>query len=341
MGSLPSFQFHRPETLEGACEILEEYAGRARVLAGGTDLLVMMKQQVVQPSVVVFIKHLQSLRGVRKEEDETWRIGPGMTLHEVETDPGVRRRFAPLAEAAGCVASLQVRHMATLGGNVCLDTKCWYLNQSWMLRRACLPCIREGGESCTAVPGGLRCYALFSADTVPALLALGAQIKLTGARGSRRLSLEDLYTGDGHHPYTLKPGEILSDIYLSQPEGPWGGVYLKHGHPTDVEFAVVGVAVVLGLDEGREGVRWARVRMGALESRPLNGEECESILREGPIEADRIRRAARAAAREIHPAFGYRATVGYKKRVTETVVERAIHTALERAGAKVNGQAAG
>jgi CO/xanthine dehydrogenase FAD-binding subunit len=168
-------------------------------------------------------------------------------------------------------------------------------------------------------------------------LALGAQIKLTSARGSRRLPLEKLYTGDGHHPHTLHPGEILTDIYLPQPDEPWGGTYLKHGHPTNVEFAVVGVAVVLGLDEQRERIRWARVRLGALESRPLQPEECESILMEGPIEIDRIRRAARAAMREVHPAFGYRGSVGYKKRVTEVAVERAIHLALERSGAKVNG----
>jgi 4-hydroxybenzoyl-CoA reductase subunit beta len=208
MGNLPSFQYHSPETVEKACEILKDHAGRARVLAGGTDLLVMMKQRVAQPSVVVSIKQIESLRGVHQEDDNAWRIGPGMSLHAVETDPEIRRRFLPLAEAAGCVASRQVRHMATLGGNVCLDTKCWYLNQSWMLRRAFLPCLREGGEGCSAVPGGQRCYALFSADTVPALLALGADIKLTSARGSRRLSLENLYTGDGHHPHTLQPGEM-------------------------------------------------------------------------------------------------------------------------------------
>lgn len=337
MVSLPPFRFYPPETVQEACELLQEHGPHARVMAGGTDLLVLMKQRAVQPTVVVATKQIASLRGVRKEGGETWRIGPGMTLQEVETNPEIRRRFPPLAEAAGRVASRQVRHMATLGGNICLDAKCWYFNQSWLLRRCHLQCFREGGASCSAVSGGKRCYALFSADTVPALLALGARVRLTSARGTRRLLLEDLYTGDGLQPHALQPGEILSDIFLSRLEGPWGGAYLKYGHPTDVEFAVVGVAAALGLDEERTGVRWARVRLGALESRPLRGAECESILMEGPIEAERVRRAARAAARETRPAFGYRGAVGFKKRITEVMVERAIRVALERAGAKVNG----
>ncbi|MFQ5913736.1 MAG: FAD binding domain-containing protein [Nitrospinota bacterium] len=337
MVSLPRFQFRCPDTVEEACSLLERHRGRAGILAGGTDLLVMMKQRVVRPSVVVAIKQIGSLRGVRREGDGTWRIGAAMTLHEVETNPEVRRHFPPLAEAAGCVASRQVRHMATLGGNICLDTKCWYFNQSWLLQRAYLPCLREGGESCTAVPGGQRCYALFSADTVPALLALGADIRLTSARGTRRLPLEDLYTGDGHHPHRMQPGEILSDIFLPGLEGTWGGSYVKHAHPSDVEFALVGVGVALGLDEGREAVRWVRIRLGALESRPLRGIECESILTKGAIDADRVRRAAEAAAREVRPAFGYRGAVGHKKRVTEVVAERAIRLALNRAGARVEG----
>jgi 4-hydroxybenzoyl-CoA reductase subunit beta len=311
------------------------------VLAGGTDLLVMMRQRVVRPTVLVAIKHIESLRGVEREGDGTWRIGPEMTLHEVQTNPEIRRRFLPAAEAAGCVASRQVRHMATLGGNICLDTKCWYYNRSWLLRRAHLQCFRDGQECCSAVPGGKRCYALFSADTVPALLALGARVRLRSAQGERGLLLEDLYTGDGQSPHSLQPGEILSDIYLSEFDEPWGGAYVKYGHPTDVEFAVVGVGVALGLDEGREGIRWARIRLGALESRPLRGMECESILTEGPVDADRVRRAARAAAREVRPAFGYRGAVGYKKRVTEVVVEQAIQLALKRAGAKGSGHGPG
>src|SRR5881275_1800457 len=194
--SLSEFQLARPRNLPGALAYLADHAVNIRVLAGGTDLLPSMRQKLFEPEHVLDIRRIPELKGIR-ETEQGIEIGALTTLHEIEHSELLRARYPVLVEAAKTVASPVLRNMGTIGGNICLDTRCLWYNQSLTWRKGCGFCIKKDGDLCHVAPGGTKCWAAFSGDTPAALLCLNAEIELASPLGMRRMPLRDFYTGLG------------------------------------------------------------------------------------------------------------------------------------------------
>jgi len=181
--ALPKFDYLEPESIGEVSQLLSQYQGDVNVISGGTDLLVRMNQRGVTPSYLVNLKRIPDLDYITHDRTEGLRIGALTTLHEIETSSIIQEHFPILVLASSRVASPQIRSTATIAGNICLDTRCWYYNQSHRWRQSLSPCYKLGGDQCYVVKKGDHCYSLFSADTVPALIGLGAKIKIMGSAG--------------------------------------------------------------------------------------------------------------------------------------------------------------
>jgi len=224
---LPRFDFLEPQSIGEACSILAANKGNARLLSGGTDLLVLMKQRIVTPAYVVNVKGIPGLSYIEYDAGNGLRIGPLTTLSTVAGSPLVKEHFPILGKAAGRVASPLIRNNATIGGNVALDSKCWYFNQSAQWRKSFAPCFKRGGDVCHVVKGGKHCFSVYCPDTVPALMALGAEVDIVSEHGKRTLNLDTFCTGKGEKPNVLEPDEMISEIRVPNQPAHTGTAFIK------------------------------------------------------------------------------------------------------------------
>src|SRR5512142_2161012 len=224
--ALPYFQLLRPRALAEALELLAKHATNAQIVAGGTDLIPSLGQHLFDPRFLVDIRGIGELRGIRAN-DGGLEIGALTTLTAIERSPEIARGYPVLHEAAKTVASPVLRNMGTIGGNICLDTRCLWYNQSLQWRKSCGFCIKKDGDLCHVAPGGTKCWAAFSADTPPALLCLDAEIEIASARGVRRLPLADFYTNLGDARMKLEKDELLTRVLLPARTAGWLGAYRK------------------------------------------------------------------------------------------------------------------
>src|SRR5438876_10139904 len=254
--SLPQFKLLRPGTVEEAISLLGEcsrHAGEAaratRIVAGGTDLIPSLQQKLFEPQHVLDIRHIPELKGIRQTEEGT-EIGALTTLTQIEHSDFLRKNYSVLTEAARTVASPILRNMGTIGGNICLDTRCLWYNQSLTWRKSCGFCIKKDGDLCHVAPGGTKCWAAFSADTPPALLCLNAEIEIASASATRRIPLRDFYTGKGDDYRRLQPNELLTKINLPQSSSGYRGTYKKLRVRGSIDYPLAGVAVALKRSNG-------------------------------------------------------------------------------------------
>lgn len=326
---LPKFELLQPKSLEEACAMAEAADGNGKVLAGGTDLLPVMKLRGIVPHQVINLKGISELRYV-ESSSEGLRIGSLTGLDTQEENRQVRATHPLLAEAVGQVASYQLRNMATIGGNVCLDSKCWYFNQSQQWWKSRDLCFKRGGDRCYVVKGGDYCHALSCADTVPALMVMGAQLRLVSSRGERLVAVEDFYTGDGRSVNVLQPGEVLAEIIIPpQPAGS-GWAFIKKSYRGVVDFALVDVAVRLSLDPDGTCTE-ARIALNAVAPRPLRAAGAEETLQGQKLELEIIRQAAERAAAEARPVSSIWTSVYYRRRLIRVLTQRALEQAAARA----------
>src|SRR2546423_12985185 len=219
--SLPTFKLLRPRTVQEATGYLARYAGAIQILAGGTDLLPSMRQRLFAPEYLMDISGIEELKKIRVAAGGGAEIGALVTLSAIEDSGSIARDYPVLHEAAKTVASPILRNMGTLGGNICLDTRCVWYNQSLTWRKSCGFCIKKDGDLCHVAPGGAKCWAAFSADTPPALLCLNAEIEIASASATRRIPLRDFYTGEGDNYRRLQPSEVLTKIILPRSTAGW------------------------------------------------------------------------------------------------------------------------
>ncbi len=237
--SLPQFKLLRPKSIGEAVEFLARNASGAsssggqlsaeravsdrvvsvRIIAGGTDLIPSMRQKLFEPEFVLDLRGIAALRGIKTNSAGEVEIGALTTLHEIERSDFLRQHYPVLSEAAATVASPVLRNMGTIGGNICLDTRCLWYNQSLTWRKGCGFCIKKDGDLCHVAPGGTICWAVFSGDTPPALLCLNAEIEIAGPSGVRRIPLQDFYTGIGDSYSKLQPNELVTRVFLPASSG--------------------------------------------------------------------------------------------------------------------------
>jgi len=325
---LPSFEYLEPKTLAEACSLLKQKD--TKLIAGGTELLVKMKQKLLTPKTLVNIKKIANLNYISYKHDEGLEIGAASTLHSIANSPVVRERFSILAQAAVGVGKPRIPYMATIGGNICLDSRCFYHNQSHLWKPR-LACYKDGGDVCYVVKGGNRCHALFMADTVPAMIALGAKVQISGLDGEKQSALEELYTGKGEKPNSLKPGQILTKIQVTSPPPHTGGFYLKYSLREAIDFAIVGVGVVITLKSEDGACSDARIVLGSVGMSPVRAVKAEEALRGGEIDDKLVEIAAQVALKEVHPVTHMGIPASYKRKIVQTLTKQAIRQAWQKA----------
>lgn len=264
MIALPAFKLMRPATLAEAARLAAE--PDARVIAGGTGLLPNLRLGIGKPRTLVSLDGLAELQGLEVSSNGI-RIGAGVTLDKIATQEQLP---AALREAARSVAAPGHRSAATLGGNLCLDTRCLYYNQSEHWRRSNDYCLKHGGDTCHVAPQGKKCRAAYSGDLAPALLALEAQLETT----LRSTSLENLYRDDGASHLSLAPGEIVSAVRIPAPKGRSG--YAKVRGRGAIDYPLAGVAMLLSLNNGY--IARLRVALTGMNSRPFVLSGTESLV---------------------------------------------------------------
>lgn len=316
---LPRFRYASPPTLEEAVRLRTEHLDSSMYVAGGTDVYPKMKRRQFQPELVVSLGRVLP-NGI--SNGTSLRIGAGATLTAVSEHPKVREGYTALAEAASVVSTPQLRNMGTIGGNICLDTRCNWYDQSLFWRTAEGFCMKTNAEVvCRVATSSPRCLAVASADTVPALIALGASVHVTGPSGERVVDLADCYREDGIRYLTLAPGEVVTEVRLP-PSAGWRSTYLKLRDRGSFDFPIAGLAAAVRY-EGTT-VAEARVAITALASRPVAVDA--SALVGTKLDDDAIATVADAVHKAARPMDNTSGTISQRKRASRVFAERALRS---------------
>jgi 4-hydroxybenzoyl-CoA reductase subunit beta len=319
MMRLPWFDHRSPRTVEEAAKILAWEGAGAMLIAGGTDLLPNMKRRHQTASTLVSLRRIEALKKV--SNGSGMRLGAGLTLAELCETRGLRDRYRGLWQAAAQVATPHLRNMGTLGGNLCLDTRCTYYNQSYEWRKAIDFCMKKDGETCWVATASKRCLAVSSTDTAPALISLGARVKLVSAAGARELALGELYKNDGMDYLTRRPDEVLTEVVLPKLEG-WKSTYWKLRRRGSFDFPLLGVAASIRLS--REGVvEDGRLVLGAVSSHPLT-IQVEKMILGKKLSDDVIAEIGEAAESRAKPMDNADMDLRWRKRVVADFVGYAL-----------------
>jgi 4-hydroxybenzoyl-CoA reductase subunit beta len=321
MMRLPRFQFFAPATVAEAVDRLAAATpGDAMIVAGGTDLLPNMKRRQQTPGTLIGVRRIDELQ--RIVHNGALTIGAGVTLTAITRDARVRKGYGALWQAASQVATPHLRNMGTIGGNLCLDTRCNYYDQNYEWRKAIDFCMKKDGDICWVATSSPRCLAVSSTDTAPALMALDASVTLTSADGTRTVPVAALYRNDGIHYLTRTPSELLTAVHLPAADG-WRSTYWKLRRRGAFDFPVLSVAAAARI--AADGtVEAARIVLGAVASMPLKAPEAAAILVGQPLTPGQIATAAERAAQPVRPMDNTDFSLIWRKRMTRELVAYAL-----------------
>jgi 4-hydroxybenzoyl-CoA reductase subunit beta len=327
---LPEFEFIQPHSLKEACSILGEHDGKAALLAGGTALMVGLRYRLSKPAIVIDLKGLTALDYVGRSGSGGLAIGSMVTLETLEKSPLVLNEYAPLAQAAQLVAIPPIRHGATIGGNLCLDTRCIYYNQSEFWRSGLKACFKRGGDICHAVEKGRRCQAVYQGDLGSILIALEAEVKIASAKDEKVIPLAAFFTGRGEKPNVLKPDEILVEVRIP----PFGhgatGAYEKLRVREGMDFPMAGVAVMV--KKSRSGtIEQAKMVLGAVGSSPIDVDKAAGLLEGQKPTDDLLQSVSREAVDRAQPVGNLAMDANYRRKMVGVLAKRALRRALATA----------
>lgn len=319
------FRLHQPTSLEDATRILADEGPAARAVAGGTDLWPNLKRRHQKAGHVVSLSGIGSLRGIRANGDLT--LGAMESLTDIERHQEVRARWPALAEAVASISSPVLRNMGTIGGNVCLDTRCTYYDQNEEWRRSIQYCMKAEGKVCWVAPSSPRCWAVQSADSAPMLVALGARVALASAAGEREIPVEALYRDDGIDYLTKRPDELVTRVVVpgASDTAACRSAFFKLRRRGSIDFGVLSVAVALWL-EG-DVVREARIVLGSVASFPSSATDAAAELVGRPLTEESIRAAAAKTRAAATPMDNTDLDPRWRGQVTPVYVERTLRRA--------------
>jgi 4-hydroxybenzoyl-CoA reductase subunit beta len=326
---LPIFDYHRPKSLAEARALLDRYGDKARIIAGGTDVLPNMKQGLFDPEHVISIARLEELRGLRLEPwggSERLVVGAGMRLAEIASSLIVKRSAAALAEACASVGGPHHRAMGTLGGNICLDTRCRYYNQTYFWRRSLGFCLKKDGTVCHVVKGGQKCVAAASNDSAPALIALEAEIVLLGPKGERTVPACDFYTADGIRNTVLEPGEIVVRAVVPV-SASRRSAFEKLRRRGAIDFPLLSIAARVDVEGDGDLVRGVDVVVSALGARPRRLRAAASVAKSASA-AQLPALLSEAAFAECKPLSNVDEDTEWRREMVRVLVKKAVQRAL-------------
>ncbi len=320
---LHPYTYHRPTTLHQALDLLGEHGPDASPIAGGTDLVPNMKHGLFTPGHLVALRSVEEMRGIHVGPDDI-RIGACESLDAVATHKGVIEVLPALARAAGLVSGPQLRRLGTLGGNVCLDTRCTFYNQTRFWRKALGYCLKKEGDACHVVKGGTRCVAAHTADTPPVLMVLDAELDIAGPDGARTVSINRFFTSDGVWNRAMEPGELLVAIRIPRPPASTRMAFEKLRARNAIDFPLANLAVSLELDDDS---RIAGLRMVAsgLGSYPRKVGKVEASALGNPLESEVIEAIAGEAFRQCHPLANITVDREWRRAMFPVLVRRALN----------------
>jgi 4-hydroxybenzoyl-CoA reductase subunit beta len=319
MMRLPGFRYRAARTIEDAAAWLAEDSANTMLLAGGTDLLPNMKRRQQTPATLIGLRGISGFAGIQDGDGVT--VGAGSTLSNLIADQRIRRSYPGLWQAAAQVATPHLRNMGTIGGNLCLDTRCTYYDQNHEWRKSIDFCMKKDGDTCWVATSSPKCLAVSSTDTAPMLQALGASVTLLSAGGRRVLALADFFANDGMHYLTKRPDEILISIALPAAAG-WRSSYWKLRRRGAFDFPVAAAAVAARLDGSR--VIDVRIVLGAVASRPLDADRAAALLEGEALTDDAIAAAAAAASEVAKPMDNTDFELVWRKKMVGSLVTNAL-----------------
>jgi 4-hydroxybenzoyl-CoA reductase beta subunit len=327
---LTAFEHLRPASMDEAAQMLLDLGPRARLVAGGTDLYPRMKLGLIRPEVVV------SLKGLNPDVPQIERNG-NLHIHaltplaDIACSPVVVEQARVLTEAALSVGSNQIRHMGTLGGNICLENRCSYYNQSHTFQFV-KPCIKRHGDLCYLAPKGKKCLAVFTADTVPALICLNASAEIVSPGSVRQVPVENLYTGNALQPLTLSHDDIVREVIIPTPSLNRGAAFSKFSLRGGMEFAALSVAILLDMTDKGNTCAAARIVVGSVGSGPVRAVNAEAATAGKKISDTFFQEIAHIAAGEIKPVMHHGYSVPYLKECLNIQINRTLELAARRTG---------
>jgi len=321
---LPSFTYLQPKSLSDALRMKADAGPDAMFVAGGTDLYPNMKRRHQEPRTVISLMGVTELRKM-----DGWNVGTCVTLSDLSIVPSFHRSHSAVTTAARLVSTPLLRNMGTLGGNLCLDTRCNYYNQSYEWRKAIDFCMKKDGAICWVAPSSPRCWAVNSSDLAPVMVAIGAEYRLVGPQGERVVPAGRFYHNDGINYLTKQPDEILAEVRLPAPDS-WDAVYHKLRRRGSFDFPVLGVAAWIKWD-GKQ-VADARIVLGGVASWPQEVPEAAAALKDAALSDDIIESAADAAYRPSKPMDNTDFDLSWRKQMTRVYVKRALEELRAKRG---------
>ena len=308
---LPWFDYRAPRSVAEAAKILAGEGPAAMLIAGGTDLLPNMKRRHQTPKTLVSLKGIEELR--RSSNGSGIVLGSALNLTGISENKNIKEKFTALQQAAAQVATPHLRNMGTLGGNLCLDTRCTYYNQNYEWRQAIDFCLKKDGDICWVATASKRCVAVSSTDTAPALIALNAKVVLEGSAGEREIPVETLYRNDGIDYLSRKPDEILTRVVIP---GGWQSTYWKLRRRGSFDFPILGVAAALQFNSD-SSIKEARIALGAAASRPFLVEKASQYLKGRKLTDDVIAEASAMIASRAKPLDNTDMDLYWRKEVAD------------------------
>ena len=326
---LPEFEMRRPSSIAEAASILAGEGQKAMLVSGGTDLWPKMKRRQFEPKVVIGLRQLSFMRRIEGNPREGVRIGANVTLRELERNSMLLDSYPAVAEAARSISSPPLKTMGTIGGNLCVDTRCFYYDQTFEWRKSIDFCLKKDGDICWVAPGSSRCWAVSSTDLAPVMLALNAEINMMSSSGQRALRAEEMYNHDGIEYLRKRPDEILTSIDL-----PLIGrditVFKKLRRRGAIDFPLLNVALWLRPASDGRTVEDIRVAVGGVTSAPFLVEDAAKILKGKQLTDDVIREAAHATRSRSKPLDNTDLDFTWRRAMVEVWVRRALEEARLR-----------
>jgi 4-hydroxybenzoyl-CoA reductase subunit beta len=321
---LPRLRYLRPRTVDEACEMAASNPG-SMFIAGGTDLVPNLKRRQFDVGTLISLNALPNGSAVAGDAKRGLEIRAGATLDELAAHPTLDGPYRALAQACGLVSTPQVRMMGTLGGNLLVDPRCNYYNQTYSWRKAVGFCMKKDGQICLVARSSPRCWAVSSSDSAPVALALNAEVTLHGVEGTRTIPAARLYKDDGIDYTTKRRDEVITTMHLPPAEGRVTSAYWKLRRRPSFDFPILGVAVALAWDGGM--VREARGALGAVGSHPVDISAFLTSLKERRPDEDLIAEVAEAADKPSRPLDNTDLSHYWRKRMTKVYIERALREA--------------
>jgi len=328
MMKLPEFEYFSPRDIPSTLELLSIHGARAALLAGGTDLLVRVKQQLVKPEVIINLKDIENLKGIRKLENGSLFIGSLTRITSLIDSPVIRKKYGGLWEAAGTVSAPPLQNMGTVGGNITQENRCLYYNQSAMWRSSKPVCFKAGGTVCNAVKGGKHCFAVYQGDLAPMLIALSARAALSRKEEERTIPLEDLYSGKGKIPLKMKKDELLEGVTLPPHDRNIFCHYEKLRLRRAIDYPLVGVAVCMSLSRDKKTCQLGRLVLTAVGSGPVIVDD-NNLMKDAKISDEWIENLSESAYKAAKPVSNVLTPPAYRKRMARVLTRRALNKTLK------------